>query len=66
MLVLLHLQRYATDVAAYSFSPAGFWDDAIVANIDDEYDQLIRRVHNIAGKGESINTIERAPTTLRG
>ncbi|KAK6732146.1 hypothetical protein RB195_016494 [Necator americanus] len=38
---------------------AGFWEDSAMDNIDEEYDRLVKHLHDCAKKAESIKTTKR-------
>ncbi|KAK6762677.1 hypothetical protein RB195_023404 [Necator americanus] len=38
---------------------AGFWEDSVMDNIDEEYDRLVERLHDCAKKAESFKTTKR-------
>ncbi|KAK6756295.1 hypothetical protein RB195_014602 [Necator americanus] len=38
---------------------AGFWEDSTMDNIDEEYDRLVRHLHDCAKKAESFKTTKR-------
>ncbi|KAK6760966.1 hypothetical protein RB195_022149 [Necator americanus] len=37
----------------------GFWEDSAMGNIDEEYDRLVKHLHNCAKKTESFETTKR-------
>ncbi|KAK6747807.1 hypothetical protein RB195_000788 [Necator americanus] len=38
---------------------AGFWEDSAMDNIDEEYDRLVKHLHDCAKKAESFKTTKR-------
>ncbi|EYC23613.1 hypothetical protein Y032_0015g2745 [Ancylostoma ceylanicum] len=38
---------------------AGFWEDTVVDNIDEEYERLIQHLRDSAKKAEGLRTIKR-------
>ncbi|KIH60077.1 hypothetical protein ANCDUO_09680 [Ancylostoma duodenale] len=40
-------------------SLAGFWEDAVVDNIDEEYDRLVQHLHDSARSAESSKATKR-------
>ena len=47
-------------------SLAGFWEDTVVDNIDEEYNRLVEHLHDCAKKAESFKVTKRrlSPETL--
>ncbi|KIH54209.1 hypothetical protein ANCDUO_15646, partial [Ancylostoma duodenale] len=43
-------------------SLAGFWEDAVVDNIDEEYDRLVQHLRDSAKKAEGSRATERRPS----
>ncbi|KAK6760415.1 hypothetical protein RB195_021762 [Necator americanus] len=40
-------------------TPAGFWEDSAMDNIDEEYDRLVEHLHDSTKKAESFKTTKR-------
>ncbi|KIH43700.1 hypothetical protein ANCDUO_26289, partial [Ancylostoma duodenale] len=51
---------YREDHTFYKAVDVGFWEDAVVDNIDEEYDRLVQHLCNSAKKTEGSKTTKRS------